>query len=570
LRDTLDRIIRRSRIVALVGLGLTLLAALGALATQAADASSTSLLGALGGPMLSVAFGTRYGVLWWVRVGLILAVDALLLMPDSPRRPAVVGPLAAALTATALAAHSLTSHAAATGAAPTPVVTEWAHLFALTVWVGGLLHLTFALPLLLRPEQKIDAARVAAELVPRFSTLGAMAVLTLVLTGVYQSWLLVGGPAALLGTPYGRGLLVKLLLVALLLIPAAVNLLMLRPRLAEASRPRADATSILHRLRQSVGAELALASAVFLVAGFLTNVQPARDALAAQGITVTASAEDLRATLHVQPGIAGPNRFDVQLTDRGGRPITDAEKIALRFTMQTMDMGETELAALPRGEGHYVAQGGALVMDGPWLIEAVVRRPGQDDVRPAFLLNVRAPAPSGGRVTSAPMAEGDILLGVELLLLGFGALAFALWRAPGRLPRVRLAIPIAVAAVLGGSLIAGAGFATLSAQGAGRNPVPPTRESVARGREIYAEKCVFCHGESGRGDGPLGVGLNPRPADFRTHLAAGHTDAQLFEWVTNGVPGTAMPKFGAELSETDRWNVLNYIKASFGGGASRP
>jgi mono/diheme cytochrome c family protein len=67
----------------------------------------------------------------------------------------------------------------------------------------------------------------------------------------------------------------------------------------------------------------------------------------------------------------------------------------------------------------------------------------------------------------------------------------------------------------------------------------------------------------------LGIGLNPRPADFRTHLAAGHTDAQLYDWITNGVPGTAMPPFGSELSETDRWNVLNYIKATFGGGVTR-
>jgi copper transport protein len=570
LQDMLYWIIQRSRIVALVGLGLALLAALGAIATQAADAAGTSLLGALGGPIASVAFGTRYGVLWWVRVGLIMAVGALLLLPDSPRRPAIAGPLACALAATALAAHALTSHAAATGSALAPVATEWAHLFAVTLWVGGLLHLAVALPVLGRSEPKVETARVAAEIVPRFSALGAIAVLTLVGTGVYQSWLLVGGLPALLGTPYGRGLLLKLLLVPLLLTPAAINLFVLRPRLAQASRLRADVTPILRNLRRTVGAELAVASAILLVVGFLTNMQPGRDALAAQGVTVSTSAEDLRATLQVQPGISGPNRFDVLLTDRAGRPITDAEKIALRFTMQTMDMGETELTAIHRGEGHYVAQGGALVMDGPWQIEAVVRRPGRDDVRPVFAVDVRAPAPTGGRITAAPLAEGDVLLGVELLLLGFGVLAFALWSAPRNRPRVRLAVPFAVAAVLAGSLIAGAGFATLSAEGAGRNPVPPTRESVARGREIYAERCTFCHGETGRGDGPLGIGLNPRPADFRTHLAAGHTDAQLYDWITNGVPGTAMPPFGSELSETDRWNVLNYIKANFGGGVTRP
>jgi copper transport protein len=467
-------------------------------------------------------------------------------------------------------AHALTSHAAATGSAIAPIATEWLHLFALTLWLGGLLHLALALPLLSAAAPKLDAARVAAALVPRFSTLAAIAVVAIVLSGVYQSWLLVGGLPALIGTPYGRGLLLKLLLVALLLTPAAINLFLLRPRFSEAGRARGEATPFLRHLRRSVGAELALASAILVIVSFLTNMQPGRDALAAQGTTVAASAEDLRATLQVQPGISGPNRFDVYLTDRAGWPVTDAEKVALRFTMQTHDMGETELAAIHRGDGHYVVQGGALVMDGPWQIEAVVRRPDRDDVRPVFAVDVRPPAPNGGRVAAAPLAEGDVLLGVELLLLGFAVLGFALWTAPQNLERVRLAVPLAVAAVLGGALIAGAGFATLSTQDAGGNPVPPTRESVARGREIYAEKCTFCHGDTGRGDGPLGIGLNPRPADFRTHLAAGHTDAQLYDWLSNGVPGTAMPKFASELSETDRWNVLNYIKASFGGGGTSP
>jgi mono/diheme cytochrome c family protein len=80
----------------------------------------------------------------------------------------------------------------------------------------------------------------------------------------------------------------------------------------------------------------------------------------------------------------------------------------------------------------------------------------------------------------------------------------------------------------------------------------------------------MCHGDTGRGDGPVGLGLVPRPADFKIHMAAGHTDAQLFDWISNGVPGTAMPAWKNELSEEDRWNVLNYIQQSFGPGGSAP
>jgi copper transport protein len=569
LRPTLDALVRENRRVALFALGLTLIAAVAGLTLQAANAAGTSVAGVFGGPIVSVALGTRYGVLWWVRIGLILAVGALLLLPESPRPPAFVGPLAAGIGSAALLAHALASHgAAASGSALAPVVTDTLHLVALTFWVGGLIHLAVALRILARAEPRSQATAVVAALIPRFSTIAAGAVIALALTGLYQSWLLVGSLPALLGTAYGRVLLLKLVLVAILLAPAAINLLLLRPRLARAVEHGADGSATVRALRRTVATELAVAIVVLSVVGALTNLQPARDAEAAQGIQATASDEGVRATLQVQPGIAGPNRFSVRLTDRDGRPIADAEKVALRFTMLAMDMGETELTTLPRGDGLYVGQGGPLVMEGPWRIEAIVRRPGTDDARPRFQIDVRSPAVAGSRATAPPLAEGDVLLGIELLLLGVGALGLAFWLAPRNLRRVRQVIPIGAAAVLAGSLIAGGGFATLSAQGATRNPVAPTRESVSRGHDIYVERCTMCHGEEGRGDGPFGLGLNPKPADFRVHLAAGHTDAQLFDWISHGVPGTAMPHFQDELSETDRWHVINYIKASFGPGAA--
>jgi hypothetical protein len=43
-------------------------------------------------------------------------------------------------------------------------------------------------------------------------------------------------------------------------------------------------------------------------------------------------------------------------------------------------------------------------------------------------------------------------------------------------------------------------------------------------------------------------------------MAAGHTDAQLFDWLSNGVPGTAMAAFKDALSVEDRWHLINYIR----------
>jgi mono/diheme cytochrome c family protein len=93
-----------------------------------------------------------------------------------------------------------------------------------------------------------------------------------------------------------------------------------------------------------------------------------------------------------------------------------------------------------------------------------------------------------------------------------------------------------------------------------QNPVAPTPESRGIGRRIYDLHCQVCHGPDGRGDGPLASSLRPRPADLRVHMAMGHSDGQLFEFISDGFPGTAMPAFGQRLSEMERWHVINYIR----------
>jgi mono/diheme cytochrome c family protein len=90
--------------------------------------------------------------------------------------------------------------------------------------------------------------------------------------------------------------------------------------------------------------------------------------------------------------------------------------------------------------------------------------------------------------------------------------------------------------------------------------VPADAGSIARGQEIYGQMCAVCHGVQGRGDGPLARTMVPRPADFRVHMAEGHTPDQLFEWTSNGVPDTAMQGFANDLSVEDRWNVINYLQ----------
>ncbi len=111
----------------------------------------------------------------------------------------------------------------------------------------------------------------------------------------------------------------------------------------------------------------------------------------------------------------------------------------------------------------------------------------------------------------------------------------------------------------------------------GRVLAPPTEAQqpgdAAQGKVIYEKKCLLCHGEKGDGNGPGAPMLDPKPRDFtkgrykvRTS-ASGQppTDSDLFRVISDGMPGTSMPAWKV-ISETDRWNLVAYVK-SFAGGA---
>jgi mono/diheme cytochrome c family protein len=95
------------------------------------------------------------------------------------------------------------------------------------------------------------------------------------------------------------------------------------------------------------------------------------------------------------------------------------------------------------------------------------------------------------------------------------------------------------------------------------NPIASTPESVAAGEGIYRARCQVCHGVSGAGNGPGAAGLNPPVSDFRVHLVAGHSDGRFFHWISEGIPGTAMPPFKNVLNEEGRWHVINFMRHAF-------
>ena len=91
-----------------------------------------------------------------------------------------------------------------------------------------------------------------------------------------------------------------------------------------------------------------------------------------------------------------------------------------------------------------------------------------------------------------------------------------------------------------------------------KNPVAATESSLAAGRKIYSKTCVMCHGKTGDADGPAVIELNIHPAKLSDPKVATESEGALFWKVTTGKK--PMPAYGKRLSETDRWNLVNYIR----------
>lgn len=96
-----------------------------------------------------------------------------------------------------------------------------------------------------------------------------------------------------------------------------------------------------------------------------------------------------------------------------------------------------------------------------------------------------------------------------------------------------------------------------------KQPFQRTEKNWSAGRKIYLEKCLSCHGCSGRGNGPYAYMNNARPADLRQPRFKG-LDPSFFYWrINEGVPGTVMPQWEQSLSERDRWLVITFIQGAF-------
>jgi len=105
------------------------------------------------------------------------------------------------------------------------------------------------------------------------------------------------------------------------------------------------------------------------------------------------------------------------------------------------------------------------------------------------------------------------------------------------------------------------------------NPLPVTEGNLMRGKKIFLERCVACHGLAGDGKGPGAKFMAPPPADFTDKddaCCGGDTGPGDFYYrILRGWPGTAMENFGDRLSVNDIWRVVLFVKTIPNGTLAR-
>ena len=221
-----------------------------------------------------VLSGSAVGIAWKVRV--IALVLAGLAATRARWLPVVVASSAVALASLAWTGHgSVGERMPGWGHLGSDIV----HLIASSAWVGALVGLIL---LVSRPIARVDRDHLdqTHRALQGFGAVGTMIVATIVVTGLINSWFMVGigNLASLATTLYGELLLIKLALFAVMLALAALNRLRLTPAF-ERSIAAADHSGALGALRKSLALETAGVTAILALVAWLGTLDPPTSAM---------------------------------------------------------------------------------------------------------------------------------------------------------------------------------------------------------------------------------------------------------------------------------------------------
>ncbi|MEU8411389.1 CopD family protein [Amycolatopsis japonica] len=222
--------------------------------------------------LLGQVLDTQFGRVWFAKALLWLLAGVVLADLMQRGRNAATSTAwrvgAGVVTLGLLRTTGLTGHAVESGRPLLTQVADLVHLAGICAWIGGLAVLLFGV---LSRRDPGDLAVV----VPRYSRLAMVSVFAVVVAGVVLAWQTVGGWDRLSTTDYGRTLVIKLLVLAVVLVLAQGSKSWVARRLDFAVVLRGDAATV-RPFVHSVAAETALVIVVLVAASLLVTASPGR------------------------------------------------------------------------------------------------------------------------------------------------------------------------------------------------------------------------------------------------------------------------------------------------------
>ena len=91
-----------------------------------------------------------------------------------------------------------------------------------------------------------------------------------------------------------------------------------------------------------------------------------------------------------------------------------------------------------------------------------------------------------------------------------------------------------------------------------KNPLKGDQQAVLAGQKLYLKECTPCHGKKGEGDGISSVSLSRVPANHTAAKMKTLSDGALYWKISNGF--SPMPPYNRTLSETQRWQLVNFLR----------
>jgi len=100
--------------------------------------------------------------------------------------------------------------------------------------------------------------------------------------------------------------------------------------------------------------------------------------------------------------------------------------------------------------------------------------------------------------------------------------------------------------------------------------IKPSKEGIEKGKELFRSVgCFMCHGEEGRGNGPLaptlkdswGRPVQPRNLTKNWTFRAGNAPKEIYTRINTGLMGTPMPSFAKTLDNEKSWAIANYVNS---------